>query len=239
MILVPAVDIRGGACVRLAQGDFDRETVYDADPIAVAQRFAEAGAEWLHVVDLDAALEGVPRNRDIVARVIAAVGIPVQASGGIRDLAAVESLLRAGASRVVLGTAALRDLDLASQAVDIHGDAIAIGLDVRGERLQARGWTEDAGNLWETLDRLSAAGVRRFVVTDVERDGMLRGPNTQLLRAVIARTSASVLASGGVASLEDLSAVAATGAEGVVVGRAIYTGAFRLEDAIEASRDGR
>lgn len=235
MIVLPAIDIRGGACVRLAQGDFGRETVYDADPVAVAQRFVESGAQWLHVVDLDAALEGMPRNRESVARVIASVDVPVQASGGVRDLDAVRALLRAGAARVVLGTAALHDPSLADAAAEAFGEAVAVGLDVRGERLQARGWTEDAGELWPTLDRLSASGVGRVVVTDVQRDGMLSGPNTSLLRDVIARTSAAVVASGGVANAGDIGLIAATGAEAVIVGRALYAGAVSLNDALAAA----
>ena len=236
MILLPAIDIRGGRCVRLVQGDFAQETVYDEEPAEVARAYEAEGAEWLHVVDLDAALEGEPRNREVVAGVIASVSIPVQASGGIRSLEAIQAAVSAGAARVVVGTQALLDPGFVADAVGRFGNEVAVGLDARGDRLQARGWTEDAGDLWETLDRLGAAGVARFVVTDVAKDGMLEGPNTDLLRRVIERTSASVVASGGVSSLEDLRAVAATGAEACIVGKALYAGAFTLPDALAAAR---
>lgn len=235
MILLPAVDIRHGRCVRLVQGDFDRETVYDEDPASVAKRFESEGASWLHVVDLDAALEGVPRNREVVAEVIRSVGIPVQCSGGIRDAAAVAAASRAGAARVVLGTAALRDPAFVSEQVERHGSFVAVGLDVRGETLQARGWTEEAGELWPTLERLVAAGVDRFLVTDVARDGMLEGPNLELLRAVMDKTERALVASGGVSSLDDLRALAALGVEGCIVGTALYAGRFTLPDALEAT----
>jgi len=236
VILLPAIDIRGGRCVRLVQGDFAQETVYDEEPAEVARAYEAQGAEWLHVVDLDAALEGEPRNREVVAGVIASVSIPVQASGGIRSLEAIQAAVSAGAARVVVGTQALLDPGFVADAVGRFGNEVAVGLDARGDRLQARGWTEDAGDLWETLDRLGAAGVARFVVTDVAKDGMLEGPNTDLLRRVIERTSASVVASGGVSSLEDLRAVAATGAEACIVGKALYAGAFTLPDALAAAR---
>lgn len=236
MILYPAIDIRDGRCVRLAQGDFARETVYDEDPVAVAKRYEVEGAEWLHVVDLDAALEGVPRNRHVQEEVIASVGIPVQASGGIRDHVALDFLIAAGAARVVIGTRALRDPDFIAAAVARHEHAIAVGLDVRGTTLQARGWTEDAGELWPALVRLTTAGVSRFVVTDVARDGMLAGPNVGLLRDVMDRTSAEVIASGGVSSLEDVRGLVRSGVEGVIVGKALYAGAFTLPDALTAAR---
>lgn len=237
MILLPAVDIRGGRCVRLAQGDFARETVHAEDPVAVAREFESRGAEWLHVVDLDAALEGVPRNRDVVAAVIRSVGIPVQASGGIRSLEAIEAALAAGAARVVLGTQALAEPAFVPAAVERFGaERVAVGLDVRGDRLQARGWTEDAGALWPTLERLDAVPVARYAVTDVARDGMLEGPNVGLLRSVIARTRAAVVASGGVSSTDDLRAIAAAGAEAAIVGKALYAGRFTLEEALAAGR---
>ena len=235
MKLLPAVDIREGKCVRLVQGDFDRETVYDEDPIAVAKRYESEGAEWLHVVDLDAALEGVPRNRELVAEVIRSVGIPVQCSGGIRDEDAVEAASRAGAARVVVGTAALHDPAFVRRAVERHGGFIAVGLDVRGQTLQARGWTEDAGELWPTLENLVACGVARFVVTDVARDGMLEGPNLDLLRDVLEKTERSVVASGGVSSLEDLRAIDLLGVEACIVGKALYAGRFTLPEALAAA----
>jgi phosphoribosyl isomerase A len=235
VILLPAVDIRDGKCVRLVQGDFGRETVYDEDPVAVAKRYESEGAGWLHVVDLDAAFEGVPRNRELVAEVIRSVGIPVQCSGGIRDEEALQAANTAGAARVVIGTAALRDPAFVEQAVDRHGSFVAVGLDVRGETLQARGWTEDAGKLWSTLERLVAAGVARFVVTDVARDGMLEGPNLDLLRDVLGRTERAVVASGGVSSLDDLRATDLLGVEGCIVGKALYAGRFTLPEALDAA----
>ncbi|MGH2726641.1 MAG: 1-(5-phosphoribosyl)-5-[(5-phosphoribosylamino)methylideneamino]imidazole-4-carboxamide isomerase [Actinomycetota bacterium] len=234
MILLPAVDIRGGKCVRLVQGDFGRETVYDEDPVAVAKRYEAEGAGWLHVVDLDAALEGVPRNRDLVAEVIRSVGIPVQCSGGIRDDEALDAAHLAGAARVVVGTAALSDPAFVESAVARHGGFVAVGLDVRGEILQARGWTEEAGELWPTLERLVGAGVARFVVTDVARDGMLEGPNLELLRAVMDRTERAIVASGGVSSLEDLRVLNLSGVEGCIVGKALYAGRFTLPEALES-----
>jgi 1-(5-phosphoribosyl)-5-[(5-phosphoribosylamino)methylideneamino] imidazole-4-carboxamide isomerase/N-(5'phosphoribosyl)anthranilate isomerase len=233
VILLPAVDIRDGKCVRLVQGDFGRETVYDEDPVAVAKRYESEGAQWLHVVDLDAALEGVPRNRELVAEVIRSVGIPVQCSGGIRDEEALQAASTAGAARVVIGTAALRDPAFVEQAVGRFGEFVAVGLDVRGETLQARGWTEDAGQLWPTLARLVGAGVARFVVTDVARDGMLEGPNLDLLAAVQNRAMGSVVASGGVSSLGDLRAIAALGVEACIVGKALYAGRFGVAAALE------
>lgn len=236
MILLPAIDVKGGRCVRLVQGDYAQETVYDLDPADVARRFRDDGAEWLHIVDLDAALEGVPRNAEPIARAIASVDLPVQRSGGIRSMAAIEEALAAGAARVVLGTQALLDPAFVEQAVARFGEGVAVGLDVRGERLQARGWTEDAGELMPTLARLDAAGVARFVVTDVAKDGMLEGPNTALLARVMGATARPVVASGGISSLEDLRAVAATGAEACIVGKALYAERFTLREALAATR---
>ncbi len=234
MILLPAIDIRDGRCVRLVQGDYARETVYDEDPVSVAKRYEADGGEWLHVVDLDAALEGIPRNRDVVRDVIASVGIPVQCSGGIRSEDAIAWARDAGAARVVLGTQALLNPAFVDEAVGRFGDTVAVGLDVRGSRLQARGWTEDAGELYETLARLDGAGVARYVVTDVAKDGMLQGPNLDLLTAVIKETPAAIVASGGVSSLDDLRALNAIGVEACIVGKALYAGAFTLPDALTA-----
>jgi phosphoribosyl isomerase A len=236
MILLPAIDIRDGRCVRLVQGDYARETVYDEEPVSVAKRYEAEGAEWLHVVDLDAALEGMPRNRAVVEEVIRSIGIPVQCSGGIRSADAIAWARAAGAARVVLGTQALLDPRFVEQAVRDAGEMIAVGLDVRGDRLQARGWTEDAGELYETLSRLDGAGVARYVVTDVAKDGMLKGPNLDLLEAVMKATSAAIVASGGVSSLEDLRALGALGVEGCIIGKALYAGAFTLPEALEATR---
>jgi 1-(5-phosphoribosyl)-5-[(5-phosphoribosylamino)methylideneamino] imidazole-4-carboxamide isomerase/N-(5'phosphoribosyl)anthranilate isomerase len=235
MILLPAIDIRDGRCVRLVQGDYARETVYDEDPVSVAKRYEAEGGEWLHVVDLDAALEGVPRNRDVLESVIASVSIPVQCSGGIRSVDAIEWARAAGASRVVLGTQALLEPPFVGEAVSRYGDLVAVGLDVRGTRLQARGWTEDAGELYETLARLDGVGVARYVVTDVAKDGMLQGPNRELLTSVMRATRAAIVASGGVSSLDDLRALADLGVESCIIGKALYAGAFSLPEALAAT----
>jgi phosphoribosylformimino-5-aminoimidazole carboxamide ribotide isomerase len=212
--------------------------VYDEEPVSVAKRYEAEGAEWLHVVDLDAALKGEPRNRTVVEEVIRSVGIPVQTSGGIRSADAIAWARAAGAARVVLGTQALRDPAFVEQAVADARELIAVGLDVRGTRLQARGWTEDAGDLDETLARLDAAGVARYVVTDVAKDGMLQGPNLDLLKAVMAETKAAVVASGGVSSLQDLRDLVSTGVEACIIGKALYAGAFTLPEALVISRGG-
>ena len=234
MILLPAIDVKDGRCVRLVQGDYDQETVYDEHPVEVATRYESEGAEWLHVVDLDAALEGVPKNLAVIDEVLRAVSIPVQRSGGIRSMEAIEQAVGAGASRVVLGTQALLDHGFVADAVGRFGDAVAVGLDVRGDRLQARGWTEDAGELMPTLDTMTRMGVARFVVTDVAKDGMLQGPNVDLLRRVMDATTAAVTASGGISSIDDLRAVADAGAESCIVGKALYAERFTLPDALRA-----
>jgi 1-(5-phosphoribosyl)-5-[(5-phosphoribosylamino)methylideneamino] imidazole-4-carboxamide isomerase/N-(5'phosphoribosyl)anthranilate isomerase len=235
MILLPAIDIRDGRCVRLVQGDYARETVYNEEPVSVAKRYEAEGAEWLHVVDLDAALEGIPRNRAVVEDVIRSIGIPVQCSGGIRSVEAIAWARGAGAARVVLGTQALLDPHFVEQAVGDAAEMIAVGLDVRGDRLQARGWTEDAGELYETLSRLDGAGVARYVVTDVAKDGMLKGPNTELLGAVMKHTSAPIVASGGVSSLDDLRGLDELGVEGCIIGKALYASAFTLPEALDVT----
>ena len=232
--LYPAVDIRAGRAVRLVQGAADAETVYDDDPVAAARRWAAAGASWLHVVDLDAAFTGEPRNRHLVADIVGATGLPVQASGGIRSASDVEALLALGAARVVIGTRALTDPDEVAGWIERWSDRIAVGLDVRGTTLQARGWTEPAGELFEVLAVLTAAGVARVVYTDVARDGMLAGPDVAGLAAVAEATTASVTASGGVSGLDDLRVLAACHprVDGAIIGTALYAGRFRLEDAL-------
>jgi 1-(5-phosphoribosyl)-5-[(5-phosphoribosylamino)methylideneamino] imidazole-4-carboxamide isomerase/N-(5'phosphoribosyl)anthranilate isomerase len=237
LTLYPAVDIRDGRAVRLTQGEADRETVYDVDPVAAAQRFADAGASWLHVVDLDAAFTGEPRNRHLVEAVVAATGCRVQASGGVRTLDDVEASLAYGAERVVIGTMALTDPDFVRRVLDTVGPRLAVGLDARGRILQARGWTEEAGDLFEAIDRFSAMGVPRFVYTDVARDGMLQGPNVEMLTRVAEATDAYVTASGGVSSLDDLRRLADCHprVDAAIVGKALYAGAFTLEEALAAT----
>ncbi len=234
--LLPAIDIRAGRAVRLTQGRADAETVYDADPVAVASRFAEQGAEWLHVVDLDAAFEGEPRNRHLVAAIVAATGLPVQASGGLRTMEDLDATVGYGASRVVIGTMALEEPAFVAAAVAEHGAHIAVGLDAEGTTLKARGWTTESGDLFEALRRFTLMGVARFVFTDIARDGMLTGPNVQRLAEVAEATSAQVTASGGVSSLDDLRALASAHprVDAAIVGKALYAGRFTLSEALHA-----
>ena len=236
--LYPAIDIRGGRAVRLLQGRAEAETVYDADPVAVAERFASQGAAWLHVVDLDAAFEGEPRNRHLIAAIVDATGVPVQASGGIRSMADLDASIGYGASRVVIGTMALEEPAFVAAAVAEHGDRIAVGLDAEGTTLKARGWTAESGDLFEALRRFTLMGVPRFVFTDIARDGTLSGPNVERLAEVAEATTAQVTASGGVASLDDLRALAKAHerVDGAIVGKALYTDRFTLPEALEAAR---
>jgi 1-(5-phosphoribosyl)-5-[(5-phosphoribosylamino)methylideneamino] imidazole-4-carboxamide isomerase/N-(5'phosphoribosyl)anthranilate isomerase len=221
--------------VRLVQGAAGSETGY-GDPLEAALRWQRDGAEWVHLVDLDAAFDR-GSNRELLAEVVRAVDVAVELSGGIRDDASLEAALATGAARVNLGTAALESPDWVRNAIARHGDRIAVGLDVRGTTLAARGWTADGGDLWATLARLDADGCARYVVTDVTKDGTLTGPNLQLLRDVCARTDAPVVASGGVSSVDDLHAIAGLtdeGVEGAIVGKALYAGAFTLPEALAA-----
>ncbi len=235
LILLPAVDVADGAAVRLVQGAAGTETSY-GDPLAAAKAWQRDGAEWIHLVDLDAAF-GRGNNRELLADVVRSVDVSVELSGGIRDDASLEAALKTGAARVNLGTAALESPDWVRSAIARHADRIAVGLDVRGTTLAARGWTQEGGDLWQTLARLDADGCARYVLTDVHRDGTLTGPNLQLLRDVCARTPAAVVASGGVSSLDDLRAIASLvpeGVEGAIIGKALYAGAFTLPEALAA-----
>jgi 1-(5-phosphoribosyl)-5-[(5-phosphoribosylamino)methylideneamino] imidazole-4-carboxamide isomerase/N-(5'phosphoribosyl)anthranilate isomerase len=235
LVLLPAVDVAGGAAVRLVQGEAGSETSY-GDPLEAALAWQRDGAEWVHLVDLDAAF-GRGENRDLLADVVQRLDVAVELSGGIRDDASLEAALATGAARVNLGTAALESPDWVRAAIARHGDKIAVGLDVRGTTLAARGWTQEGGDIWETMARLDADGCARYVVTDVRRDGTLNGPNLDLLREVCARTEAAVVASGGVSSLDDLRAIAGLvpdGVEGAIVGKALYAGAFTLPQALAA-----
>jgi 1-(5-phosphoribosyl)-5-[(5-phosphoribosylamino)methylideneamino] imidazole-4-carboxamide isomerase/N-(5'phosphoribosyl)anthranilate isomerase len=233
LTLLPAVDVADGAAVRLVQGAAGTETSY-GDPLAAAQAWQRDGAQWLHLVDLDAAF-GRGNNRELLRQVVGALDIAVELSGGIRDDASLDAALATGAARVNLGTAALEGPEWVRTAIAKHGERIAVGLDVRGTTLAARGWTQEGGDIWETLERLDQDGCARYVVTDVHRDGTLTGPNLQLLRDVCARTPAYVVASGGVSSLDDLRAIAGLGTvEGAIVGKALYAGAFTLPEALAA-----
>ncbi len=234
--LLPAVDVREGQAVRLVQGELSAQTNYGA-PLEAALDFQRAGAEWIHLVDLDAAF-GTGSNHELLAQVIGKLDVKVELSGGIRD---EESLLRAlstGCARINLGTAALENPDWTASVIDRFGERIAVGLDVRGHTLAARGWTKEGGNLFETLQRLDADGCARYVVTDVNKDGTLQGPNLDLLRQVCRATNRPVIASGGVSKLQDLKelrALTEIGVEGAIVGKALYAGAFTLQEAIEVA----
>lgn len=233
--LLPAVDIRDGRAVRLTQGRADAETVYDDDPVEAARRWVDQGTDWLHVVDLDAAFVGQPRNRHLVADICAATGASVQASGGIRSLDDIDRAVDYGASRVVIGTMALEDPTFVDRALDAHGDRIVVGLDADGQVLRARGWTTEAGDLFATLAALTDQGVGRFVFTDIARDGMLGGPNLERLHAVADATDAFVTASGGVSTLDDLDRLAAVHprVDEAIVGTALYAGHFTVAQALD------
>jgi 1-(5-phosphoribosyl)-5-[(5-phosphoribosylamino)methylideneamino] imidazole-4-carboxamide isomerase/N-(5'phosphoribosyl)anthranilate isomerase len=236
LVLLPAVDVAGGRAVRLVRGEAGTETSY-GDPLDAALAWQAAGAEWVHLVDLDAAF-GRGVNRDLLAGVVGRLDAAVELSGGIRDDASLSAALATGCARVNLGTAALEDPLWTADVISRYGDKIAVGLDVRGTTLAARGWTRDGGDLWEVLDRLDRAGCSRYVVTDVTRDGTLGGPNLDLLRAVCGRTDRPIVASGGVSSLDDIAALRSLvllGVEAAIVGKALYSGAFTLADALEVA----
>ncbi len=240
MDLYPAIDLLDGRCVRLYQGDYDQSTVYGDDPVAQALAFQSEGAPWVHVVDLDAARTGEPRNRDVVAAIAGALDVPVQTGGGVRTAEAADALFAAGVARVVLGTAALEDPDLVRRLAAEH--PVAVGLDARGSEVAVRGWLEGSGA--DVLDLAVAfqdAGVAALVVTEISRDGTLEGPDVDGLSRVLAATTVPVIASGGIGSLADVAALAALQSggrtlEGAITGRAVYEGAFTVADAVVASR---
>lgn len=240
MILYPAIDIRGGRAVRLFQGNFARETVYDADPVEAARRWAAEGAQFLHVVDLDGAKAGEPSNLDAVRRIATAVSCPIQVGGGLRDAESVAAVLDAGAERVVIGTAALRDPAFLMAMIEAHGERVVVSVDARAGEVSLAGWTEAGGKgAVEVVTELSDWGVTRFLCTAIEVDGTMEGPALGQLNEIAAATEARVLASGGVGSLVDLDALARTTApnvEGVIVGRALYEGRFTVAGAIAALR---
>ena len=233
LILLPAVDVKDGQAVRLVQGALENETKY-GDPLDAALDFQNAGAEWIHLVDLDAAF-GIGSNAELLAEVVGALDIKVELSGGIRDNESLERALATGCARINLGTAALENPDWTAQVIAKHGEKIAVGLDVRGHTLAARGWTTEGGNLFETIERLDRDGCARYVLTDVAKDGTLMGPNINLLKEVAAATNHPIIASGGVSSLADLESLrelTAIGVEGAIVGKALYAGAFTLSEAL-------
>jgi len=233
LILLPAVDVRDGKAVRLVQGELSQESSYGA-PIDAALDFQNSGAQWLHLVDLDAAF-GIGSNHEILAEVVGKLDIKVELSGGIRDDASLERALATGCARINLGTAALENPDWTSRVIKKYGERIAVGLDVRGHTLAARGWTKEGGDLFETLARLDRNGCARYVVTDVAKDGTMQGPNLSLLREVAEATKAPIIASGGVSTLDDIRALRSLtdiGIEGSIVGKALYARAFTLEEAL-------
>jgi len=233
VILLPAVDVSFGQAVRLVHGAAGTETSY-GDPFDAALAWQDAGAEWVHLVDLDRAF-GRGSNADLLADITRRLDVRVEMSGGIRDDESLEAALRAGAARVNVGTAALENPDWVAHAIANYGDRLAVGLDVRGRTLAARGWTKDGGDLFEVLARLDDEGCARYVVTDIGRDGTMTGPNLDLLRSVTDATDRPVVASGGVSSLDDLRALTTVpGVEGAIVGKALYAGAFTLEEALAA-----
>ena len=243
MDVFPAIDLRSGRCVRLVEGDFDRETVYSDDPVSVARSFVAQGARWIHVVDLDAALTGDPVNRPVVAAVAHAVGgdVRIQASGGIRSADDAEELLGHGAARVVIGTAAVENPDLVGEMARRWPGMVAVGVDHRGGSVRLRGWTEDSGLVVEELVRdVVDAGAAAVIVTDISRDGRLEGPDLEGLASLLEATGAPIVASGGVSRVEDVHSLAGIEArgrrlDGVIVGRAIYEGRVNLPGAISAA----
>jgi len=244
MILFPAIDIRGGKAVRLYQGHYDRETVYDDEPADAARRWADGGAEWIHVVDLDGAKAGKPANLGAIEAIAGSVGCSIEVGGGLRDLPSVEAVLGAGADRVVVGTAALRDPEFLAELIEFHGpESVVVSVDARGGKVSLAGWTESSGvDVAEAVADLTGRGVTRFLFTPIEVDGTMEGPNLAELDRVAAATDAAVIASGGVGTLEhlrDLAAAAPDNVEGVIVGKALYEEKFTVEEAIEALGAGR
>lgn len=239
LILLPAVDVAGGKAVRLTQGEAGSETNY-GDPVEAAADWVDQGAEWIHLVDLDAAF-GRGDNRSVIKRVIKqARGVNIELSGGIRDDQSLEAALATGAKRINLGTAALENPEWAAHVIAEYGEAIAVGLDVRGTTLAARGWTKEGGDLYQVMDRLEEAGCCRYVVTDVTKDGTLQGPNVELLRELAERTDKPLIASGGVSSLDDIAELRELvrfGIEGAIVGKALYAKAFTLAEALDVASD--
>lgn len=234
--LLPAVDVVDGQAVRLVQGEAGSETSYGS-PLDAAMKWQNDGAEWVHLVDLDAAF-GRGSNTELLREMVQVLDIKVELSGGLRDDATLEAALELGVGRVNLGTAALENPEWTAKVIDRFGDKIAVGLDVRGTTLAGRGWTKEGGDIWEVLARLEDAGCARYVVTDVTKDGTLRGPNVELLREMCTRTSKPVVASGGISSLEDLRVLrelVGEGVEGAIVGKALYSGAFTLPQALDVA----
>lgn len=240
MILYPAIDIRGGQAVRLLQGDYERETAYDADPVDAARRWADEGAEFLHVVDLDGAKAGEPRNLEHVRRIAAAIDCPIQVGGGLRDTESLSAILEAGAERAVIGTAALRDPEFLTAALERHGERIVVSVDAREGKVSLSGWTESSNvDVADAVADLGQRGVARFLCTAIEVDGTMEGPATKELERIAAGTGSQVIASGGVGTLAHLEALAGVDVpniEGAIVGRALYERKFTVAQAVTALR---
>jgi len=239
MLILPAIDLRAGRCVRLEQGDYSRETVFDADPPAVARRFEAAGARWLHVVDLDGAREGAPRNLDAVARLVQAVGLKVELGGGIREGRTVEEVLGLGVARVIVGTRAVREPEWLAETARAHPGRLALGLDARGGNVAVEGWQTGTGwTVGEVLETVNDLPLAAIIYTDIARDGMMSGPNVEATAVLARQTAVPVIASGGVTRVEDVRRLRATGVvHGAIIGRALYEGTLTVEEAIEAAGD--
>jgi len=233
VIIYPAIDIRGGRAVRLVEGDFARETQFDADPVDAARRWQDAGAEWIHIVDLDGARDGTGANRDAIARIRKAVDVRIEVGGGIRSEADLQALAAIGIDRFILGSIAITDPSFTERAIATYGDAIAVGLDARNGKVATQGWLEQTDvDAIAVARRFAAAGLKHVIFTDILRDGTFQGPNLDALRALIDAASIDVIASGGVGSLADVEAIAGTGAGGVIIGSALYHGEIALTDAL-------
>lgn len=240
MIIYPAIDIRGGKAVRLVEGDYDRETVFDADPLDAALRWQSEGAQWIHIVDLDGARDGIRANADAIARIREEVSVPIQLGGGLRTLQDIEEVARLGIDRMVIGSAAVTNPQLVQDAVNTYGNRIAVGLDARDGMLATHGWQEQSTvSAIEAGQRFVDMGVEHFVFTDIGRDGRLEGPNITALIDMTTALSANVIASGGVSSLEDIRRIKPTGAGGVIIGAALYHKRFGLADAIKVSKGNK
>ncbi len=235
MEIIPAIDIKDGRCVRLYQGDFQQVTVYDDDPVAVAQRWVREGAQRLHLVDLDGARIGMPIHTDIIHAIVQSAGVPVQLGGGLRSIEAIERALELGVQRVIVGTAAVRDPDLIAYLVQQFGDAIAVAIDARNGMATTAGWTETATiSAVDLLERMATLGVRRIIYTDISRDGTLSEPNVAATGALVRPGGPAIIASGGISAIDHLRRLAAVGVEGAIVGRALYTGDLSLREALAA-----
>jgi len=233
MEIIPAVDIRGGKCVRLYQGDYDQETVFDEDPVTAALTWYSQGARWLHVVDLDGAIAGEPQNMEVIGEIMKESGLSIELGGGIRQEKTAEKLLRQGVSRLILGTAAIENRELVKKLCQRFGEAIAVSLDARDGKIITRAWQKNTPIEVLQLSReMAEAGVRRFIYTDIRRDGTLTGPNFDMIKRLIAGTNVPVIVAGGISKLEHLRSIKELGAEGVIIGKALYTGDINLREAI-------